>query len=478
VSICGYNSTLRRIGEITRSLEPQSAIRPMLRTSRVKTFAIVSASEVSSGPHIRRACYICDAFPQRHISVALFGYYHKLMKILVFTSLFPNRASPNFAIFILQRISHLARSGNLVHVIAPVPYFPSWIRSERWGKYGSLPTTEEIQGLTIHHPRYPLLPGLLMPLHGVLMCLGSVLTVRRLHREYQFDCIDAHYVYPDGFAASLLGKIVRLPVIVSARGTDINVFPSFRTIRPLIVWTLHHAAGIIAVSQALKTAVAGLGPPPEKIRVIPNGVDSIRFHSIPESAARERLGLPKDARILVSVASLTEGKNHASLISALARMDGNSPGPDKAFIIGDGPLKPQLERLIGRLGLHERVILLGAKPNEELALWFSAADASCLVSSREGWPNVIMESLACGTPVVATRTGGVPEILSSPDLGILVEPDIDSIAAGLQAAFSKKWDRRALARRAQTRSWDDVAREVVEYLKLQVSAVSTTSAGK
>ena len=391
------------------------------------------------------------------------------MRILVFTSLFPSSTQPNFGIFIYQRISHLAqRPGNLVQVVAPVPYFPSWITSSRWGKYGLIPRAEKIRGLDVYRPRYPLLPGFLMPLHGLLMFLGSFLMVRRLHRQFRFDCIDAHYVYPDGFAAVLLGRMLGLPVVISARGTDINLFPSFPSIRPLIVWSLRKAAGIIAVSSALKNAMIALGLPPEKICVIPNGVDTTRFYPIPKEEARRTLGLPGDGKIAISVASLTEAKNHSLLISAFAGVVGGCADA-KLFIIGEGPERAGLEELIHKLRMQENVILTGAKPNQELALWYSAANVSCLVSSREGWPNVLMESIACGTPVVATPVGGVPEIISSSELGLLAEQDIDSIAAALKTAFARSWDRTALVRHAQLRGWSNVAGEVEQYLTVQVS---------
>jgi glycosyltransferase involved in cell wall biosynthesis len=390
------------------------------------------------------------------------------MRILIFTSLFPNAKRPDFGIFIFQRILHLARrSGTFLKVVAPVPYFPSWITSSRWGRYGLLPCEERVENLSVYHPRYPLLPVVLMPLHGLLMFVGSLLLVRRLHHQFRFDCIDTHYVYPDGFAAILLGKVLGLPVIVSARGTDINVFPSFPSIRPLIVWSLRKAAGIIAVSTSLKNAMIGLGLPADKILVIPNGVDTNRFHPLPPGEARRNLGLPKDGKIIVCVASLTEGKNHSLLISAFAKMLGDSRGA-KLFLIGDGPLRPALQELIGKLRMQENVILVGAKPNQELALWYSAADVSCLVSSREGWPNVIMESIACGTPVVATRVGGVPEIIYSSELGLLAEQNSDSIAVALESALTKAWDRDALALHAQSRGWDEVANEVEQYLSSRI----------
>jgi teichuronic acid biosynthesis glycosyltransferase TuaC len=391
------------------------------------------------------------------------------MKILTFTSLFPNQNRPDFGIFIFQRISHISsRPGNIVQVVSPAPYFPSWIPSKRWEAYGQLPRQERIGNLDVYHPRYPLLPGLFMPLHGLLMFLGSVLLVRKLHRQFHFDCIDAHYIYPDGLAAVLLGKVLGLPVVLSARGTDINVFPSFWTIRPMIVWSLRSAAGIIAVAAALKSAIVNLGLPSEKVCVIPNGVDLERFHPIDKSEARRTLALPVKGKIAISVGSLTEVKNHKLLISAFAKVAEGLPDL-RLYIVGDGPLRLALENLIRGLRLQEKVSLVGPRPNQELALWFSAADVSCLVSFREGWPNVLMESIACGTPVVATRVGGVPEILCSPGLGAIAEQNPESVAATLQAAMAREWNRKALALHAQARAWDIVAEEVVLYFASLVS---------
>jgi len=295
------------------------------------------------------------------------------------------------------------------------------------------------------------------------MFLGSLPLVRRLHRQFHFDCIDAHYLYPDGFAAVLLGKMLGLPVVLSARGTDTNVFPSLWLIRPMIVWSLRSAAGVIAVAAALKSAIVNLGVPPGRVCVIPNGVDLERFHPFEQPVARRALGLPTEGKIVISVGSLTEVKNHRLLISAFAKVS-QVPPELKLYIVGEGPLRPALENLIRELRLQEKVLLVGHCRNEDLALWFSAADVSCLVSLREGWPNVLMESIACGTPVVATRVGGVPEIICSPDLGAMAEQDSESVAATLRVALAKEWNRKALALHAQARSWDKVASEVELYL--------------
>jgi len=384
--------------------------------------------------------------------------------VLIFTSLFPNRAQPVHGIFIHQRVSHLgAREGNTVQVIAPVPYLPRWLRWTRWQTAVQVPAEEKIGGLVVYHPRYFLLPKVSMILHGLLMFLGSWSLARRLKKQMDFDCIDAHYVYPDGFAAVLLGRRLGLPVVVSARGTDINLFPTFRTIRPMIRWTLRHAAGIVAVSSSLRDAMVKLGAPAEKIAVIGNGVDVRRFQPVERGSARRALGLPETGPLIVSVGTLIPTKGHQSLIEALAELAPRYPNL-KAYVVGEGPYRAQLEELAHAKGVQERVFLVGPKPNEDLKLWFSAADVSCLLSSREGWPNVLLETLACGTPVVVTRVGGVPEVICSPDLGVQVDPDVTSIAAGLELALRKNWSCEALVRYAQARTWEVVGKEVESYL--------------
>jgi teichuronic acid biosynthesis glycosyltransferase TuaC len=386
------------------------------------------------------------------------------MRILTFTSLFPNSAQPELGVFISQRAQHIARlPDTTVHVIAPVPYSPGWLAAKPWRIYGQIPKKETTGNLETWHPRYALLPGISMPLHGLLMFLGALSNARKLHRRFAFDCIDAHYVYPDGFAAILLGKILKIPVVVSARGTDINVFPSFRLIRPLIRWTLQQSRGLIAVSSALKDRMVRLGAPAEKIRVIPNGIDVQRFGPVDRREARRSLGIPITGTVIVSVGSLVPAKRHELLIEAIVQLSSQIPDL-RAYIVGDGSLRSELEALRRRTHGEERVFLVGEKPNIELSRWFSAADVSCLLSAREGWPNVVMESLACGTPVIATRVGGIPEIIVSSELGILVAEDLGSITEGIASALRRQWDRGALVRYAQSRTWKVVATEVQEYL--------------
>jgi teichuronic acid biosynthesis glycosyltransferase TuaC len=387
------------------------------------------------------------------------------LRILTFTSLFPSQIDPSYGIFIYQRAAQLAkRNENDVVVISPVPYFPRWLRINRWNKARALPSQERVGDLTVYRPRYFHLPKIFMPFHGVSMFFGCLLQGLKLNREKKIDCIDAHFVYPDGLAAVLLGKVLGKPVTVSARGTDINLYPSFKLIRPQILWTLRQAARVIAVSSALKRVMTALGVSETKVQVIPNGVDPARFQRMAPEEARTRLGLPEQVLLIVSVGALIPSKGHQFVIRALSQVDRRHPEVH-LYVLGEGPELGDLERLIEELGLKDRVHLMGKRPNEELPLWFSAATISCLASSREGWPNVVTESLACGTPVVATKVGGIPEILHTPELGILVEQTQESLASGIELALSKNWDRESIGNQTRARTWDAVAAEVARVLE-------------
>jgi glycosyltransferase involved in cell wall biosynthesis len=237
----------------------------------------------------------------------------------------------------------------------------------------------------------------------------------------------------------------------------------------MIRWTVREAAGIITVSQQLKEAVQDLGAPVDDIQVIPNGVDPCRFNPTDRNEARRRLGLPLEAKIVVSVGALVPAKGFQFLIPAIAQIVPRHPHL-KLSIVGSGPYRGFIERLVRQYRMEDRVSIMGNRPNEELKYWFSAADLSCLLSSREGQPNVVLESLACGTPVLATRVGGIPEVLTSAELGILVDQEPESIRLGLAQALEKQWDRAAIARQGATRTWDTVGSEVEEFLHTRVSA--------
>jgi teichuronic acid biosynthesis glycosyltransferase TuaC len=387
------------------------------------------------------------------------------MRILTFTSLFPNTVDLNFGIFIFQRTSHLAlREGNQVEVVAPVPYSPQFLEGTARGSFAAIPPTEVVGNLRVHHPRYPLLPKVSMPMHGLLMYAGCMRCVKQLQEQYRFDCIDAHYVYPDGLAAVLMGRSLGIPVVVTARGSDIHTFRHFATIRLQISWTLRHAASVVAVSDSLATIMRDLEPTLRDVPVIGNGVDGRRFYREDRLTARAKLGLDREDKVVVSVAALKPVKGPDLLVRAASLLK-RSVAHVKVLFVGAGPELGALQQLAKHLDCADVYQFVGAVPNEQLRTYFSAADASCLASREEGWPNVILESLACGTPVVATRVGAAPQLLANPELGIIVDPNPEAICAGLSHALQREWDAPAISTFAQQHTWENVAARVEIVLR-------------
>jgi glycosyltransferase involved in cell wall biosynthesis len=262
------------------------------------------------------------------------------------------------------------------------------------------------------------------------------------------------------------------PSSFSARGNDINEFPDFRTIRPMIRATLKRAAGTIGVCDPLRHAMIQLGADPAHSVTIGNGIDSTRFWPMPMLEARKALGL-EQGRIVVSVGGLIPRKRHSATISAIGRL-AQQGFPASLYIIGEGPSRLELQSLIERVGLRRHVTLVGTVPNDRLRFWYSAADVSCLASSREGWANVLLESMACGTPVVATRIWGTPDVVTEDHLGLLCDLDDDSLTAGLAAALTRQWDRQRIATFARSRTWDVVAEELQRFLQSLVTQKSHT----
>jgi glycosyltransferase involved in cell wall biosynthesis len=393
------------------------------------------------------------------------------MNVLVFTSLYPNAVWPHHGVFVKERMTSVARlHGCETRVVAPVPYFPrigiGWRRA-----YLGIPAREEIEGIEVRHPRYLVTPKFGMATYGLLMATGALGTVRRIHRTWPIDLIDAHYVYPDGFAAVVLGRLLRVPVVVSARGSDVNQFPALRTIRPLIRHTLREADALVAVCGALKKAMVALGCPDGKVRVIPNGVDARKFRPLAKAEARRQLKLPVHGTLVVSVGGLVPRKGFDLLIAAVGILrDQLGRGDVTLLIVGEGQHRPELERLIAQRGLCHSVYLVGSRAHEELFLWYSAADVFCLASSREGWPNVLLEALACGTPVVATDVWGVPEVIESDAVGLLSTRDERAIAVRLAEALERRWRPDVLRQYAEERTWDHVARQVIDVFQSVVSA--------
>ena len=378
-----------------------------------------------------------------------------MLKILTFSTLFPNAVQPAHGVFVENRLRHLVAGGEVeAQVVAPVPWFPS--KAGMFGHYADLakvPDIERRHGLTIHHPRFPLIPKIGTNLAPLCMYSFVKPFVAKLIRNgFDFDLIDSHYFYPDGVAAVMMARAFGKPVTITARGTDLNLLPQYAIPRRQIVWASTHAQGLITVCQALKDELVALDVPPDKVRVLRNGVDLEMFQPVDRATARERLGL--DGRTLLSVGLLIDRKGHDLIVSALRRLPGTT-----LLIAGDGPERANLERLASEEGAADRVRFLGRVDHGALRDIYGAVDALVLASSREGWANVLLEAMACGTPVVASNVWGTPEIVADPAAGVLMaDRTPDALADAVEALFSALPDRGATRRYAEQFSWDATTR--------------------
>lgn len=382
-----------------------------------------------------------------------------MRRILTFTSLFPNVEQSRHGIFVETRLRKLLDSGRAeAQVVAPVPWFP--FKARRFGRFGAfarIPRREVRNAIEVHHPRFLALPNVLGPATPMSMAIGSLPVVRQLLKSgFHFDLIDAHYYYPDGVAAALLGYWFEKPVVITARGSDITYWPSLPLPRKMILWAARRARCNAAVSRALADEMSRLGFPTGRTTVLRNGVDLDLFHEERRDDCRDRLGL--DGVVVLSVGNLIELKGHHLAIEAL------SDFPEAVLVIvGAGPMEADLRLLAERLGMARRVRFVGVLPQVKLRAFYSAADLLVLASSREGWPNVLLESMACGTPVVATGVWGIPEIVGAPEAGVLIaERSVPALREGIRRLLGGKVDRAATRLYAERFSWDATTRAQLE----------------
>jgi teichuronic acid biosynthesis glycosyltransferase TuaC len=375
------------------------------------------------------------------------------IKTLLFSTLFPSSVRPVHGIFVETRLRELLKTGEVeTKVVAPVPWFPfSGKRFGEYGRFAATPYFEQWNGIDVFHPRYFLPPKVGMNIAPYTLARGAITTIRKLIRDgFDFDLIDAHYYYPDGVAAGMIARQLNKPYIVTARGTDLNLIPEYPRPRQLILETAHHATASIGVCKALMDRLAELGADPTKLHVMRNGVDLERFYPIDRSEARKQLNFG-DERILLSVGHLVERKGHHLAIEALPSLPNNSI----LVIAGAGPELASLKELAKARGVTKRVRFVGQVRNEQLKWWYSAADALVLCSSREGWANVLLESMACGTPVVATKIWGTPEVVNTPNVGRLMDVRTSvALAECLNDLFSDLPSRKAVRQHAECFNWD------------------------
>ncbi len=378
------------------------------------------------------------------------------LNILTLATLFPNATRPNFGIFVERQTAGLAtRDGINVTVINPLG-IPPWPlnRREPYSALTVLPSHENWRGLDVHRPRFTLIPKFGAPYNPAMIARAVLPLAKALHAKRPFDLIDAEFFYPDGPAAMRLSEALGIPFTIKARGADIHHFGQAKGSAAQVLVAANKAAGLLAVSAALKVDMVALGMDASKIMVHYTGLDQARF--APRDRAAEKAKLSITRPLILCVGALIPRKNQALLIEALPQL------PHATLMLaGQGESEGAYRALAAKYNVIDRVRFMGSVAHDALPALFAAADVMALVSSSEGLANAWVEALACGTPVVASNVGGAPELIRSPDAGRIVEQEVGAIVAAIRELLDTPVPPARVAAQVAQFSWGTNA-EVLE----------------
>lgn len=371
------------------------------------------------------------------------------LNVLMLSTLFPDMSRPNFGVFVERQARELAcREGVSVTVVAPVG-LPPWplSRAAHYAALRALPRQERWKDLSVHRPRFPIIPKFGGRTNVTTMARAILPLVRRLHRETPFDVIDASFFFPDGPVAQRLSKALGIPYSVKARGADIHFWGARKGTRKLVKKAADGAAGLLAVSEAMRQSMIAMGIDGDKIRVHYTGVDLDRFQIADRDEAKAALGFA-GRPVILSVGALIPRKGQELLVRALPEL------PDAVLLLaGQGQDRTALEKLSVDLGVEDRLGLLGGVAHGGLPRLFAAADVMALPSASEGLANAWVEALACGTPIVISDVGGARELVDRPVAGRIVERTPQAIAEAIRAILADPPDRNAVRETALRFTW-------------------------
>jgi len=387
------------------------------------------------------------------------------MKIIVLTNLYPNKAEPNRGIFIKHQVTALSKICD-VKVIAPVSFYSGLLKNKKHPDFPGV-SFDKIDGVEVLYPKYFYTPKIFRALYGFFMFFSVLPLCKKLSKTYSPDIYISYWLYPDGFATTLLGKFFKKPFITNALGCDLNHYTTYYFRRKMIGYATKNADLNLILGKQMRPKLKCLGVPDEKILDVFNGVRKDKFFPVDKNEARKKLKLDFNSPIIIFIGRFSEEKGVKNLIAALGKLSNTDV---KLILIGEGHLRGDLEKQVDALGLKNRVRFTGLIKQDELPLWINASDLLCLPSLREGWPNVIMESLACGTPVVASNVGAIPEIISCDKYGYLAEPNKqEELAKQLDMALNKKWNKESVSKNPLIKTWDELAQMLFNLFSKIVS---------
>ncbi len=376
-------------------------------------------------------------------------------RILVFTNAFPRKFYHNKGIAVKKEIEWLQKDFD-IKIIAPIPH------NLFAGRNGNAPDIIWVNDIEVYQPRYYTIPKIGALFSGYSYYFAVKKMVEELQKQFRFNLILSYWTYPDGFAASLCASRFKVPFIVRPRGSDINAFLNYGLLRNSIKAVLKKADKIIPKSKDLEDNIKELGIGADKVSYIPNGVSLDDFRPLDKEECRRALNMPLDRKMILFVGNLLPIKGVSCLLEVIKVLDARKRGDLMFKILGSGKMENEVRRVIKKLKFIS-VALEGETPHKDLPIWINASDLVCITSVNEGCPNILLESLACGKPVVATKVGGIPEIIDSNMLGILI-PANDAYAAAdaIEEALKKDWKKEYLRNKVSGQSWDKFSAQLKE----------------
>ena len=375
-------------------------------------------------------------------------------RLAVVTPFFPLGTRPEQGRSTYQMMVALRERFELT-VVCPIPDYPRWLTPRRFD-YRRVDVDYQVPLVTTRYLSFPALPGLTRPINAAT-CARYIEPVLQ---EIDPEVILNFWIYPQGRGALLAGRRLGIPVVVGAIGTDLNAIPDPIT-RRLAASTMKQANHVITKSEALRQRAIAMGVAPERVTTIHNGCDRSLFHPAERAEARRATNVKEDERVIVFVGRLETPKGTLELLAACVKIQNEVPRLRLVYV-GDGPEERRLAEM-ARAHNAGWVQLMGAQAPEAVAQWLAAADLLALPSYAEGCPNVVIEALSCGRPVVATNVGGIPELVDE-SCAVLAPPrDLPALAQALRSALTHEWDEARIAAQFG-RTWEDVADEVEAVL--------------
>ncbi|MFH1017339.1 MAG: glycosyltransferase [Pseudomonadota bacterium] len=372
------------------------------------------------------------------------------MKILAVTHIFPFRANPQEGVFNAAQIAEVAKLAQIT-LLTPV----RWTLMFRKGGPSASPSTAAV--FEHRSPLYLYPPGILRGYHGHFYLASIRRAAANARKRTQFDLVYGMFAFPDGWAAARLAKKWGLPFVLKVHGSDVHQLRSDPARVARLIEVIRSARRVIAVSEALGREVREIVPE-VSVTVVRNGVDLDTFSPGSAQDARKRLDLdPK--RPVVLFAGRLEKVKGADFLPQIAT---GLKTKVRWVVIGRGALSASLRREM----TGQDVRWVAEVPHADLVPWYRAADVVVIPSRNEGLPNVLLEALACGRPVVAARTGGVSEVLTDPGVGSLVEPeDIASFSREIDHWAVRPHEEEKCRALVSGRSWGQSGKDVLDVLE-------------